>query len=176
MSWVRIIYCFKRTFLFFLLLAPLSLSAQELPKERKLKAAYLLNFTKYLTWPEGKINDRETAFRLCVNSDPSFFAFMQALVVKYNQSNAERKIALSHVNNATHCHMAYLQTPVEPFLPQITRAVIVLESLDVQQSNSAIRFYTQANKVRFEFDLAQLANVQVKASSELLKLARIAGK
>ncbi|MEM5497977.1 YfiR family protein [Paraglaciecola mesophila] len=149
-----------------------ALAQEELSKERKLKAAYLLNFTKYMSWPtdSGANND----FQLCIQSDQPFFEFMQALVARHNQGNNKMHIAIGHVQEEPLCHMAYFQSSVEQSLVQIRRAVVVLESTNVKQANSSIRFYTQEQRVRFEFDLAQLARVDVIASSELLKLARIA--
>lgn len=147
------------------------LAAQELSKERKLKAAYVLNFTKYMSWPtdSGAQND----FRLCVHSDEPFYQFMQALAARHNQGHHKAQITLEHTLQAPLCHMAYFQSSIEQPLAQLTRAVIVLESLELEQAHSAIRFFTQAQKVRFEFDVAQLAKLDVIASSELLKLARI---
>ncbi|ABG39808.1 hypothetical protein Patl_1282 [Paraglaciecola sp. T6c] len=149
-----------------------ALAQEELSKERKLKAAYLLNFTKYMSWPtdSGAQND----FKLCLQSDRPFFEFMQALVARHNQGNNKMHIAIGHVQEEPLCHMAYFHSSLEQPLDQMRRAVIVLESTDVKQANSAIRFYTQEQRVRFEFDLAQLARVDVIVSSELLKLARIA--
>tara|TARA_R110002012_G_scaffold29929_1_gene91601 strand:+ start:971 stop:1531 length:561 start_codon:yes stop_codon:yes gene_type:complete len=156
----------------YILVSQRVLAQEELSKERKLKAAYLLNFTKYMSWPtdSGAHND----FKLCIQSDQSFFEFMQALVARRNQGNNKMHIVIGHVQEEPLCHMAYFQSSVEQPLDQIRRAVTVLESMDVKQANSAIRFYTQEQRVRFEFDLAQLAKVDVIVSSELLKLARIA--
>ncbi|QHJ11191.1 hypothetical protein FX988_01419 [Paraglaciecola mesophila] len=144
---------------------------EEITKERKLKAAYVLNFIKYMSWPVD--SGAQNEFRLCVHSDEPFYHFMQALVTRHNQGANKVRIVVGHTLQEPLCHLAYFQSSIEQSLIQIRRAVVVVESLDVKQVHAAIRFYTQAQKVRFEFDIAQLAKVDVIASSELLKLARI---
>ena len=166
----------KGSFVFLILFPSLVMASQELAKERKLKAAYLLNFTKYMQWPKGSNSVHKMGFHLCIHSDVPFYEFMQALIARHNQGNNKRRIIIKKTLDATLCHMAYFQTPIAQPLTQLANAVIVLESQDVQQANSAIRFYTQAQRVRFEFDLPQLAKAQVSASSELLKLAKIVRK
>ncbi|WP_346766567.1 YfiR family protein [Paraglaciecola sp. 20A4] len=166
----------KGSLVFFVLFPSLLMASQELAKERKLKAAYLLNFTKYMNWPKGNNSVHQMGFHLCIHSDAPFYEFMQALIARHNQGNNNRRITINKILDAKLCHMAYFQTPIEQPLLQLEKAVIVLESQGVQQANSAIRFYTQAQRVRFEFDLAQLARAHVTASSELLKLAKIVKK
>lgn len=162
---------FKCVFLLCVLFTQWGHAEEEVTKERKLKAAYVLNFIKYMSWPVD--SGAQDEFRLCVHSDEPFYQFMQALVARHNQSTNKARIVIGHTLSEPLCHLAYFHTSIEQSLVQLRRAVVVLESLDVKQTNAAIRFYTQAQKVRFEFDIAQLVKVDVIASSELLKLARI---
>ncbi|WP_272995409.1 YfiR family protein [Paraglaciecola agarilytica] len=167
----KVVKLCKCIFLFCVLFAQSGHAEEEVTKERKLKAAYVLNFIKYMSWPVNSGAHNE--FRLCVHSDEPFYQFMQALVARHNQGANKVQIVIGHTLQEPLCHLAYFQSSIEQSLGQLRRAVVVLESLDVKQVHAAIRFYTQAQKVRFEFDIAQLAKIDVIASSELLKLARI---
>jgi hypothetical protein len=127
-----------------------------------------------MSWPQSVEIDPKEPFKLCINSDDAFFDFSKALVARHNDGSGVRKIQISRINEVGDCQMVYFQTPILEPLVQIENAVIVLESKQVEQERSAIRFYTDEQRVRFEFDLTQFARVNVVVSSELLKLARVA--
>ena len=50
-----------------------------LSKEDKLKAAYLLNFTRFIEWPESDADEPQKTIRICVASSPKFLAFLNEM-------------------------------------------------------------------------------------------------
>lgn len=143
-----------------------------LSRENKIKAAYLLNFTKYIHWPATQSLD-PAPLHLCLASTVVFYDFMVDIIARYNASGLNRLIQLEQVVSATNCEMTYLQSEVPPSLPQLSQSLLVVESQAVSQSHTAITFYTSQRKIRFSINIDVLAELNLHVSSELLKLARI---
>jgi hypothetical protein len=143
-----------------------------LSKENKIKAAYLLNFTRYIHWPatESLVH---TPLRLCLASTVRFHDFMAGIVTRNNASGVHRLIHLEQVVNAANCELTYLQNEVNPSLPQLNHSLLVVESEAVGQPHTAITFYASQRKIRFSINIDVLDALNIRVSSELLKLARI---
>lgn len=145
-----------------------------LSTENKLKAAYLLNFTKYIHWPDQTADSADLGpLSLCLVSSVAFYDFIAEIILRSNANSTNRQIHLDYLAKASHCQLTYLQTSVASSLPQLNDSVLVVESKDVIQPDTAITFYTSKRKIRFTIDLSVLNRKQVRVSSELLKLARI---
>ena len=143
-----------------------------LSKENKIKAAYLLNFTKYIHWPAAQ-SLVSTPLHLCLASTVVFYDFMADIIARYNASGLNRHIQLEHVINAENCELTYLQHKVNPTLRQLRHSLLVLDSEAVGQPHNAITFYISHRKIRFSINIDVLDALNIRVSSELLKLARI---
>jgi hypothetical protein len=150
-----------------------SAAVAELPKEDKLKAAYLLNFTRFIEWPNRGTVDDPAAIRVCVASSEEFLRFLAELVGDRRVGRLRHPVEVSLLDNAENCDLIFLQetrdeTPLHPL-----EAIVVSDSVDTSLSVAAIAFYTEDRKLRFEVDLQKIRSLDVSVSSELLKLARI---
>ena len=64
----------------------IDVSAQTpLSKENKLKAAYLLNFTKFIEWPATSADEQSSTIRICVDSSSEFLEFLSPLVTQASE-------------------------------------------------------------------------------------------
>lgn len=148
-------------------------AAAELPKEDKLKAAYLLNFTRFIEWPNRGTVDAPAVIRICVDSSDEFMRFLAELVGDRRVGRLRHPVDVSPLDNAGNCDLIFLQEgrddiPVDPL-----EAIVVSDTADEPLSVAAIAFYTEDRKLRFEVDLQKIESLDVSVSSELLKLARI---
>jgi len=143
-----------------------------LSRENKIKAAYLLNFTKYIQWPAAK-SLADKPLHLCLESTVDFYDFMADIIARHNASGLNRLIQLEQVVNAANCELTYLQNKVNPSLAQLGNGLLVVESEEVVQPQTAITFYTSQSKIRFSINIDVLDALNIRVSSELLKLARI---
>ena len=153
-----------------LIASPLS---GEPSKENKLKAAYLLNFTRFITWPEETAEQDDYALHICLQDNTPFQAFFNELVLGRGVSGNRRHIVVQPLSEASHCDLTYLYQTQYQAAAAADYGLTVLDSARVSEINGAIVFYISDRKLRFEIDLERAESTGVTISSELLKLARI---
>jgi len=150
------------------------LNAQpSLTKEQKLKSAYLLNFTRYISWPDRVENEPHVIFQLCLQASSPMLGFMQELIAVSAVKNRRPKVEVSIIEQAQQCHLSYIQTELSRPLSALSGSLIVADSKQLSQAGAAITFFTEGRKLRFEIDLQVIQGSDFIISSELLKLARI---
>jgi hypothetical protein len=148
-------------------------AAAELPKEDKLKAAYLLNFTRFIEWPNRGTVDEPAVIRVCVDSSEEFLRFLVELVGDRRVGRLRHPVNVSSLDGADSCDLIFLQDARDEITLNLPQAIVVADSADAVLSVAAIVFYTEDRKLRFEVDLQKIRSLDVSVSSELLKLARI---
>jgi hypothetical protein len=148
-------------------------AAAELPKEDKLKAAYLLNFTRFIEWPNRGTVDEPAVIRVCVDSSEEFLRFLVELVGDRRVGRLRHPVNVSSLDGADNCDLIFLQDARDEITLNLPEAIVVADSADAVLSVAAIVFYTEDRKLRFEVDLQKIRSLDVSVSSELLKLARI---
>lgn len=157
----------KLTWLFLLqcLLVPSALA--ELKKVDKLKAAYMYNFTKFITWPVNTVPSRT----FCVHNNPELLAFLKALVESREQNGVSIKVV--NTLSTDTCSIIYLTDSQGLPNDYLNQAVLISDIDSVQQAPTVFRFYEDNQKLRFEIDLAQANRLNIKISAKLLQVARL---
>jgi len=142
-------------------------------KESKLRAAYFLNFIKFINWPNHSQDNPLTPLYICLQDETPFEDFFRALVSTAAAANDNRELQIYRLSEAKHCDYTYLHGPIQNENSKIEGSVVVLSSDQISQQDAAIIFYIAERKLRFEIDLNNIKELNVMVSSELLKLARI---
>ena len=156
------------------LLFAVSLNAEVLlSKELKLKAAYLVNFTKFIEWPNSTLSDQPPAVRICVEGSNDFYLFLLELVGSIQGDSNKFNLEVLTSDTAKECEMLYVTGGQKSIPKLLAHTVIITDTTDVYSADQAISFYIDKGKLRFEIDLEKMNNLGVSVSSELLKLARI---
>lgn len=148
----------------------------ELSKESKLKAAYLLNFTLFMTWPEQTSQAASSSpqrINVCVQANENFFEFASALSKGAKFSTSRKQIHIVKFTQSADCQMTYIQQDASVFLQRILNNVLVVDNATLNTEQAAIKFFTDKRKLRFEINLPALRRSDVTVSSELLKLAKV---
>ena len=158
---------------FSLLFSAPAISEEPLSKEQKLKAAYLLNFTKFIEWPILSEDESIPTINICVAATPKCSQFLSQLVSDRRVGRLQSKVSVIPYLNASNCKLLYIQGKQKFNLAQSKNTVIVADVDNSLSTETAIMFYTENRKLRFEINLEKIKQLQVKVSSELLKLARI---
>ncbi len=145
-----------------------------LSKEYKLKAAYLLNFTKFIEWRNAGTSEQPHDIRICVADDsPEFLQFFRQLSADKRVGKMRHSVKILALDADTECELLYLKTlPVPEFIPT-DRTIIVADSDQTSVPGTAVVFYQDNRKLRFEIDLKTIKALNIVVSSELLKLAKI---
>lgn len=142
-------------------------------KENKLKAAYLLNFTKFIEWPITDSSIENQPLYICLQDLTPFDFFLKQLISSSSVVPGKRSIKVVPLYEAKACDLTYLHSTISVITPTILASVTVADSQKVDHLQPAITFYLDQRKLRFEANIATLQTLNVNVSSELLKLARL---
>lgn len=162
-----------------LLSATLGFSAlaadEQAQDDRKLKAVYLFNFIRFIDWSDAHFANRDDAIRLCVGGDAGFMAMMQKLTAGRTIGKQQRKIEV-HYSTAksadNNCHLSYIRNQSEALAQAGSKALKVGDSPALAEFGTAINFFYEGQRLRFEVLPGHLQQ-GVSVSSELMKLAQI---
>ncbi|HHB75363.1 MAG TPA: YfiR family protein [Desulfobulbus sp.] len=145
--------------------------------EYKIKAAFLLNFAKFITWPKQTFATKDQAFTLCVlGRDP----FGPALSAIQSRTVGKRKIELRYIDTvrqAETCQMVYISGSEKEGLETINaalrnRAIVTVSDMQgFARTGGIIEFVIRGSKLSFIINLAAANKQGVHINSSLLNLA-----
>jgi len=148
--------------------------------EYRVKAAFLYNFTRFITWPERASRD-EVKFNLCVLGGDPFGELLDALAGKsVHESSLEIK-RLDSLDQAQACQVIFVSQTGASHLEYTMSALKDLPVLTVSDiegftdQGGIIQFKLVDNKVRFIINTDAANHADLTISSKLLSLATIAG-
>ncbi len=155
------------------LCAPALAIAQNVSLEYRVKAAYLLNFTKFVEWPEAALPEG-APLTICVAGNNPFGAVLEETI--RGETVNGRPIAARTAGAVQGCHVlfvphatgsaAYLRASAS--LPVLT----VGETDDFLGRGGVVKFILEEGRIRFEINQDAAARAQLRISSRLLRLAR----
>lgn len=176
----------KVSIIFFLLitlwtcvfLAP-AVSAQKtgIIMEYKIKAAFLLNFAKFINWPEGSFSEEQQPFKICVLGRNPFGSVLEDLE---SRMIANRKIKVHYVDTlaaADWCHLVFVSSSEKNNLAEIQksladRAIILVSDIEgFVESGGLIEFVSKGEKLAFKINLSRAREQGLEIHSALLNLA-----
>lgn len=146
--------------------------------ETQAKASALFNFARYVEWPERAFASREAPLVFCLagrDSLASSVGTFEGRVLNGRSTQLRRVLGTEDVKG---CHVLYVGEPEERRLLPMLRAVAgepVLTVSDVSGANElggAIAIVLEDGRIRFDINRGALEQAQLRASSNLLRLAR----
>lgn len=146
--------------------------------EANVKAVFLYNFAKYVSWPAVAIGDRSPAeIRICVTADDSFFALLKSAVQGEDIDGKPLvPVALDGLDAAKTCQILYVgdaRTPDARAWLGVVRTSQVLTVADgTLPDGPVIAFVRDQNRVRFDVNRIAASRHGLNISSKLLRLAR----
>jgi hypothetical protein len=154
--------------------------ADDAPSEYQVKAAFLLNFARFVEWPATAFSTASEPFVIgIVGMDPFGGAMDQ--VVSGKTVNG-RPIAVRRVSDPAAlraCHVVFFATSDPRRLNEIAGPatspgiLTVGEAEGFAERGGMINFVVENNHVRFEINPAAASRAGLKISSKLLQLAII---
>ena len=148
-------------------------------REYSVKGAFLYNFAKFVSWPEGAFRDDQIHITLCIlGEDP----FGDALAAVEGKTVTGRKVVIKHcetLDDLDKCHILFISRPEEQNLSKILAKVEDWNTLTVSdiegfaQRGGIISLITVEKKIRFEINVDAAERSRLKISSKLLRLAKI---
>lgn len=163
-----------------LLLIVLSAAAQTPLTESQAKASALFNFARYVDWPERVFATRESPFVFCLAGRESLPSGMAALEGRQLHGRITQVKRVFGIEELRVCHVLFIGENEERRLVPMMRAVAneavlsVGDGANFIDAGGAIGIALEDGRIRFDINRATLEQAQLRASSNLLRLARSA--
>ncbi|MBI3768336.1 MAG: YfiR family protein [Deltaproteobacteria bacterium] len=150
------------------------------PTEYDVKAVYLLNFARFVEWPDAGFATATAPFAICVlGSDPFGSTLDETLA---GETIAGRNLVtrrIAHPTDATTCQIVFTGASETTRLPAIVDALAGRPVLTVgdetafTQRGGMISFRLEQSTVRIDVNPEAIRRSGLSMSSQLLRLARI---
>jgi hypothetical protein len=155
--------------------------AQGSSSEYQMKAAYLLNFLKFVEWPEDAFADPLAPVVIgVVGNNPFGFALQQITLGKTVQGRNVIVRRYRVGEDLRGSHILFISASEQKRLPEILsslRGASVLTVADMDrflEAGGMIQFSLEETRVRFTINPNATNQTKLKLSSKLLSVARVA--
>ncbi|MBV1920113.1 MAG: YfiR family protein [Pseudomonadales bacterium] len=164
----------RHTILYFLFIALFISSGNVSARsENEIKAAYLYNFIKFITWPD---EPTDTDINICIYGKNPFGGY----TTKLNSLKARKraiKVNYIELTPPSDCHILFIsdieETLSEELLKNLHEQPILTISdlVGFTEFGGIIGFFKSGNIIRFNVNLKQARSAKLNISAKLLKLA-----
>jgi len=165
-----------------ILLAGLSAHAQGLytknASEYEVKAAFLYNFAKFVTWSQNESDSSNESFIIGIAGRDPFGNLIEQVMGSKTVLGKQIQIRrYRSVYQAGLCHILFVSESEKNNYKQILklfsgRPVLTVSDADgFIEAGGMIRLYVADNKIRFEINVRAAEKAKLKLSSKLLYLA-----
>jgi hypothetical protein len=155
--------------------------AQSSPSvEYQVKAAFLLNFAKFIEWPRNAFQDEKTPITVCIFRYDPFDGALDEIIRGKSINNREllaRRVG--EIPELKSCQLIFVSEREEKRLPEIMNslkgasALVVGEGGDFAERGGSVQFFLENNRMRFAINVDAIERARLTVSSKLLLLARI---
>ena len=169
--------CYWSIFLFVILAGSFSAAQASKPTESQVKATYLYNFGKFVTWPIDRAAV-SGAFAICILGKDTLGPILDETVQgeKINDKRIQ-VLRISKLSEMSACNILFISSSEENHLPGIiaeAQRVHVLTVSDIPrfaERGGTIGLVNQEDRIRFEVNRTRAEECHLGLSSELLKVA-----
>ena len=149
-------------------------------REYQIKAAFLVNFIQFVTWPTNTFTNEDAPFCVGVLGDDPFGATLDQTV--QGETVNHHKIVVQRwqrIEECKDCQMVFVSRSEERNLAAILAkldsgpVLTVSETRGFARRGGIINFYLEGNKVHFEINPAVAQRDKLKISAQLLSLGKI---
>ena len=158
------------------LLAVLPVCAQDTPPiELQVKAAMIFNFVHFVEWPAGTYASADAPILIAVVGGGSYAAAIEQAVSGKTVGGRTLSVKRFATVDAAEAPQVLVCAGGDCDIGRfIGKSVLTIGDTEpFMRAGGTIRFYTEANRVRFEVSPEAAEKSSLKISSKLLKLARI---
>lgn len=152
------------------------LHAAEPMPEYRVKAAFLINFPKFVEWPDSQFADPAAPISICIIGDDPFGRTLDRMV-EGETVNARRLVVVKIKSEPPKtCQVVFIpktDKDVAQILSGLRPGVLTVgEGESFLQQGGMIAFVVENRRVRFDINQSAASNGAVKMSSKLLNVAR----
>ena len=168
------------TFACFFLGAPLAVTGEEgTPNEYRVKAAYLLNFAKFVEWPPVVFSGSDAPIVLCILGKDPFGDTFDSIKGKLVNGRNVRVSQLKDVRGSKACHILFVSASERDSLPNIfsklkqSKILVAGDVQDFAAYGGVIGFVIKDKRIGFEINVDAAKRAGITISSKLLSMAKI---
>lgn len=173
----------KRILFLWLFLWPLwgpgnpALHAEEIAQEYQLKLAFLINFARFITWPESSFTATQGELTVCVVGQNPFGDELRKIE---NRKIGERRVRIKLTETAAtidQCHLLFVSSAASRHMPQLLEAikqrpvVTVSDIPNFVDQGGGIELVLKQEHLAFIINNSRLKDVDIQAASPMLNLA-----
>lgn len=168
-----------RILLLALALSVVAAAAELASREYQVKAAFLLNFTQYVDWPEDAFSSPDQPLRLGVLGDDPFGATLDRTVAGEQAHGRRIEVVRGReVADVARCHLVFLARAapevIDRALAGLKGPVLTVgDDETVVHRGGAMAFFLERGRVRFAIDPAVVKTARLQLAAPLLNLGRI---
>lgn len=148
-------------------------------REARLKAAFILNFAKFVEWPTARIV-KGKPFNFCfIGIDRYRRSYVQEFEGKTVKGMTATVTLLNYTSPLENCHILFVRDLNQGQLAHLSSALAgrpiltIGEDEEFMAMGGMIRFYASQGKIRFEINPHTAMAAELSISSKLLHLATI---
>jgi hypothetical protein len=152
--------------------------AQTALSENQVKAALVFNFARYVEWPATAFANAMDPLFICHLGRDNLGGSILALNTRQVNGRAIRTRASTTLDETRGCHIVFLSDSEERRIAPLLRGLAdkpiltVSDATGFAEAGGAIGIVQGETRLQFDVNRASLDLAQLKASSNLLKLAR----
>lgn len=156
-------------------------------KATKVKAAYLFNFTKFVTWPADAFQNEHSPIVIGVVGADPFGPLLDQTIKEKTVSGRELKVQRfqwrvgDDLSAMKKCHLLYISTSLgddaDDLIAALSRLPILLigEGTEFAKIGGTLGFVMEEGRIVFWANKKAAETAKLQLSSQLLKLARPIG-
>jgi hypothetical protein len=170
---------FLAVLLWALLSSPYMHAQKTKPTDYQVKAAYLINFARFVDWPD-KLGMLQDPFTICIFGPDPFGRTLDTMLA--GEKVAGRSVVAKRIStpqDSFDCRILFVSSAETGSINRVVDAANkqgVLTVSDMQHfanRGGMIQFVTDDKRVRFEVNLTAAQHAGLTLSSELLKVATL---
>ena len=148
-------------------------------EEYQIKAAFLYNFIKYVTWPSGAFPAADSPYVIGVVGKDPFGDRLDELARQSLKGRLLKIVRLDSGAPLVSCHLLFVPDSEKKKWDQIFNRLGTAPVLTVGEgdrfalSGGVINFYTENNRVRFEINVDAARRAELTIDSAMLNLAKL---
>jgi hypothetical protein len=145
--------------------------------EYKIKAGYLYNFTKFITWPE----DKSPSFNLCILGEDPFGDLLTPIEQRtaFNKPirlfKFENTPALRAMSKSIVCHILFVSSSINPTpSPQEAKNILIVgDSPNFAANGGMIGFVAENSRIKLQLNWPSFKQSDLKVSAKLLEVSEV---
>ena len=148
--------------------------------EDQVKAAFLLNFGRFVEWPAKAFADQTEPFRICISGATAVANALGVLTISQKlNGHAVSVMLIDHHQPLKQCHMLFIGNVAakerKSLLAEAKGAstFTVAEEKDFVDGGSMLALVTTDNRISFAINQQLAEDAGLKISSRLLSLAKV---